>query len=142
MGFHSTEAALLVANEELKALLDNWGSAAILLLGLRVAFDTVDRAILKDRLRDLGIQDQAMDWLISFLDNRSYQVMEKECFSDSLPTICGVPHGSSLRPTMFNKYVWQLATIVQEFGISVVSYADDSVKWSQFRKSKMYPLLG
>ncbi|KAJ1179293.1 hypothetical protein NDU88_004527 [Pleurodeles waltl] len=63
MGFraqHSTESALLAGTEELKYVLDQGEAAAIILLDLSAAFDTVNHKILVQRLKEVGVQDKAL----------------------------------------------------------------------------------
>ena len=51
---HSTESALIVATELIKASVDKDGRAALILLDLFAAFDTVIHDPLIDRLEQLG----------------------------------------------------------------------------------------
>lgn len=99
---------------------------AVLLLDLSAAFDTVNHRILVQCLQDLGISGVALDWMQSFLNDRSFQVAEGEAMSTSRPPQCGVPRGSSLSPTLFNVYMAPLADIILPFGVQVVTYADDT----------------
>lgn len=128
MGFrpqHSTESALLVVTEELKVVVDQGCTAAILLLDLSAAFDTVDHGTVIRRLKEAGITGTALKWLTSFLEDMSFQLLEGEHLSDTLQISCRVPQGSALSLTLFNLYMQPLAEIEQEFGLSIVSYSDD-----------------
>lgn len=130
MGFrpqHNTESALLVVTEELKGILDQGCVAAILCLDLSAAFDTVEHNIMILGQKEAGITDIVLKWLSSFLEDRSFQIMEGEHLSDTLQISCGVPQGSALSLTLFNLYMQPLAKIVQEFGLSIVSYAVDTI---------------
>lgn len=52
--------------------------------------------------------------------------MESANLSDTFLAPHGVPQGSALSPTLFNINLTPLAQIVQEFGLAIVSYADDT----------------
>lgn len=57
-GFRSqqgTETALLVVIEETRKILDNGGCAALILLDLSAALDTVNHQLMVQRLRELGV---------------------------------------------------------------------------------------
>lgn len=75
---HGTETALLAVTEEARRILDQGGTAAIILLDLSAAFDTVNHEILLHRLTNLGVSGKAITWLRSFLADRSFQVFEAD----------------------------------------------------------------
>lgn len=123
---HGTETALLAVMEKSRRIIDTGGSAAVIMLDLSAAFDTVNHSLLVERLRKMGISGTALTWIKSFLDGRTFQVFESEAISKSWPLHCGVPQGSSLSPTLFNAYMAPLADIVSSYGVDIVTYADDT----------------
>ncbi|KAJ1110543.1 hypothetical protein NDU88_007894 [Pleurodeles waltl] len=123
---HSTETALISVTDDIRTLMDNGETVALILLDLSAAFDTVCHRTLITRLRSTGIQDQALDWIASFLVNRSRRVYLPPFRSEPTEIICGVPQGSSLSPTLFNVYMSPLANIVRKHDIIITSYADDT----------------
>lgn len=82
------------------------------LLDLSAAFDTVDYELLTHRLSEIGIKGKALQWLKSFLEERSFQVKEDNLLSDRKPLKCRVQQGLSLSPTLFNVYMQPLADVV------------------------------
>ncbi|KAJ1149023.1 hypothetical protein NDU88_001844, partial [Pleurodeles waltl] len=70
--------------------------------------------------------EQALAWFTSFLQDRSFQVLDRSFLSNKLQCRCGVPQGSALSPTLFNIYMAPLASLVESFGLALVSYADDT----------------
>ena len=80
--------------------IDNNNGVVLLLIDLSAAFDTVDHAILLERLSSrFGIRGSALAWFKSYLDNRT-QFVDIEGTSSALRELnCGVPHkGLSLAP--------------------------------------------
>ncbi|XP_077179731.1 uncharacterized protein LOC143830542 [Paroedura picta] len=71
---HGVETALVALTDDLRRQLDRGGSALLILLDLSAAFDTVDHELLARRLIDAGIQGTALQWLISFLQDRGKRV--------------------------------------------------------------------
>lgn len=123
---HSTEVALITATEELRLILDTGGNAALILVDLSAAFDTINHGLLRDRLCTIGIRGKALSLLSSFLSERSQEVATGYMVSPPFALPCGVPQGSSLSPTLFNLYVTPLASLVRSYGFALVTYADDT----------------
>jgi len=65
------------------------------LLDLSAAFDCVDHDILLQRLQiGLGMSDILLEWIRSFLTNRTQQVAFNGQLSSKQPLLFGVPQGS------------------------------------------------
>ena len=68
---HSTETALLRVVNDIHQAIDNKCEAVLVLLDLSAAFDTIDHAILLDRLRDrYGFSGTVLRWIESYLKDR------------------------------------------------------------------------
>jgi len=73
---HSTETALVKIENDILLAIDQQQCVILLLLDLSAAFDTVDHAILLDRLENrFGITGQALNWISSYFDNRNQIVL-------------------------------------------------------------------
>ncbi|KAJ1108454.1 hypothetical protein NDU88_005830 [Pleurodeles waltl] len=123
---HSTETALLAATDDIRQQMDNGETSALILLDLSAAFDTVCHRTLLTRLHEAGIQDKALNWISSFLSDRTQRVRLSPFRSKATNLICGVPQGSSLSPTLFNVYMAPLAQLARQHNLSIISYADDT----------------
>ena len=60
--------------------------------------------MLIDRLREIGLQDKALEWFQSYLSDRRIAVKIKEHVSELQVIKYGVPQGSVLGPILFNVY--------------------------------------
>jgi len=99
---HSTETAVLRVLSDLLQAVDSGDVAALVLLDLSAAFDTLDHAILCRRLRlSFGLDGSALAWFESYLHGRSQYVRRGVLRSSSLELICGVPQGSVLGHILF-----------------------------------------
>ena len=88
---HSTELAALELTDKIYLQLDKKKIPLAIFLDLSKAFDTIDHAILLDKLRYYGIRGTALMWFTSYLTNR-YQYVEFNCESSDLLEIkTGVP---------------------------------------------------
>ena len=71
----------------------------LLFLDLSAPFDSVDHDILLTRLHsNYSISGIALEWLRSYLTNRSQFALIEGCRSQSRELKCGVPQGSVLGP--------------------------------------------
>ena len=102
---HSTETALLRVISDLLSSMDKQEVTLLGLLDLSAAFDCVDHDILLTRLeRTFGITGSALNWIRSFLLDRTQQVTFRGQLSAVMKLIYGVPQGSVLGPLLFLLY--------------------------------------
>ena len=121
---HNTSLALTYLIDKVISSLEKGEYVVGIFVDLSKAFDTVNHKILLGKLFRYGVRGVALDWLSSYLSNRtqyvSYNGVDSECMSIS----CGVPQGSILGPLMFLVYINDLASICN--ALLPVMYADDS----------------
>ena len=124
---HSTETATLRVLSDLLSAVDRGDFAALVLLDLSAAFDTVDHHILLERLwRSYGITDGAYNWLASYLTGRTQCVRRGASSAGSTTLRFGVPQGSVLGPLLFVLYAAQLQGLIEQHGLTPHLYADDT----------------
>ncbi|XP_069069760.1 transcription termination factor 4, mitochondrial isoform X1 [Pleurodeles waltl] len=123
---HSTETSLIAATTDIRARLDNGETAALILLDLSAAFDTVCHHILRTRLHNAGIWDKALEWTTSFLSGRTQSVHLPPFRFEASKIICDVPQGLSLSTALFNVYMSPLAHVARQHNLNIISYANDT----------------
>lgn len=137
---HSTESAVLKIKSDIDSILDDGDAALVVLLDLSAAFDTIDHQLLLARLESVvGIKGKALEWVSSYLTNRSQSVVIGEASSKPAPLSVGVPQGSVLGPLLFLLYVLPLRAIIEHHQTLRHGYADDTQLYT--RLSIKYPEL-
>ena len=123
---HSTETAVLRVLSDILLAVDRGDLAALILLDMTAAFDTVDHDILLQRLNlSFGINADALQWFKSYLLGRTQYVRRGDSRSAIVALICGVPQGSVLGPILFIMYTADLIPVIESHGLSPHLYADD-----------------
>ena len=102
-------------------------TSLLVLLGLSTAFDTIDHAVLFQRLQHrIGIDGVALDWFKSYLSGRSQAVCINNEISDTTPLKYGLPEGSCVGPGLFPIYTLSLGDIIRRHQLNYHLYADDT----------------
>ena len=101
---HSTATALLEMYNVWLEAFDQDKLTAVVMVDLSAAFDVVDPGILVEKLRIYGFQDNAVDWIQSYLTNRNQRVYVDGALSDPQEVNIGVPQGSILGPLLYTIY--------------------------------------
>jgi hypothetical protein len=124
---HSTESALLRVLSDLFSSVDSGRISLLALLDVSAAFDTVDHAILLDRLSiSFGITGSAFDWMRSFVVGRTQTVHYCGSISQCAVVRSGVAQGSVLGPLLYVLYTADIQKLVESLGFGVHLYADDT----------------
>ena len=106
---HNTTTALIeMIDFWVEAFEDDEISAAVM-CDQSAAFDVCDHKILKDKLEIYGLQEGALAWISSYLENRKQTVYIEGKLSDIKELEdAGVPQGGTLSPLLYNLFCCDL----------------------------------
>jgi hypothetical protein len=131
--FHSVETALLRIQNDLLLAMEKRQVSALILLDLSAAFDTIDHNILLTRLSStFGICGSALQFLTSYISDRTQFVCIDSHSSDQVPLSTGVPQGSVLGPLLFTLYTTPISYLLTDLDMSFHLYADDTQLYISF----------
>ena len=140
----STVVFLLFCTEFIKNKTDINRFVTAAFLDLSKAFDSINYNVLDTKLGNLGFDESSENLLRSFVTNRPQSFIKQDCISDELMPHRGVPQGIILGPLLFNLYLNDMATKVEN-ETELMQYADETVILTfdiSIVKSKMsYPML-
>lgn len=123
---YSCETAIQTIINEWKILISEGKVIGVIFMDLKRAFETIDRNRLIEKLDQYGIRGNVLEWMESYLKNRSQRVrIGNEC-SKSMMTEYGVPQGSVLGPLLFIIYINDIIKICPE-GYNIKMFADDTL---------------
>ena len=119
----SPSLALIDLCDRISSAFDRREYAIGVFLDLSKAFDTVNHAILFDKLEHYGIRGLALEWVKSYFSERAQFVEFNNVRSSPQEISCGVPQGSILGPLFFILYVNDLNNASL---LDVILFADDT----------------
>ena len=88
------------------------------------AFDRMNHAVLFHKLDVLGFPPTFVNWIRSYLSNRTQKVLFRGALSSVIPNTSGVPQGSHLGPLLFILYINDVSSVISHSKILI--YADDA----------------
>jgi exonuclease III len=123
---HSTETLLVRLLSDIYGAIDQSQVTLLALFDVSAAFDTVDHAILLQRLSiSFGLSGNVLGWLTSFLQDRSFMVAHGSTRSTWVPAPFGLPQGSVLGPLLYIIFTADLGPLLAAAAVLSQSYADD-----------------
>lgn len=121
---------------QLLSTLNNWqncfhsdDTVNVIYTDLAKAFDKVSHPKLLEVIQSYGISGSLYNWITSFLSKRKQVVCVKQCNSELLEVISGVPQGSVIGPLLFLIYIDDVSKISCDQSL-VSLFADDAKIYS------------
>ena len=130
----STMEQLLLVYEHVAEYVDKGNVMDVILFDYSKAFDVVCHQVLLRKLSCIGIDGQLLEWLGSFLTDRTMQVCVKGQLSSQRKVLSGVPQGSVLGPLLFLIYINHIGA---ELSCSYKIFADDLKLYACVGKREM-----
>ena len=123
----NTELAMRMVTEAVYASWKRRAVTSLLQLDIKGAFDTVNHVRLLDTMRSKGYPPWVVQWLRSYLEDRTSVLKFDDEMTEPIPIKAGVPQGSPLSPILFIIYIASLYENLGSIaGLLVVGFADDT----------------
>ena len=102
-------------------------------LDLEKAYDLLWREGCLEEIHKIGVSGRLYNYILTFLQNRTFQVKINNTLSDTYIQQNGVPQGAVISPTLFNILINSIANLEDKFpAISLAQYADDLAIYIKF----------
>lgn len=130
----STSTAICNFMSSVIKSLDSKNKAMGIFYDLSKAFDNVNHQLLFSKLESFGIRGICLNWVKSYLSNRTQLVLLTEpdnfnriqnTYSQKAKVNVGVPQGSVLGPLLYLIYVTDVKNLIKP-GSELIMYADDT----------------
>lgn len=121
---HSCETQLFEIIHDLHVSVHSLRPVDAVFIDFAKAFDRVPHNRLIYKLGTININELVIEWIASFLSNRSQSVVINKHVSSPIPVKSGVPQGSVLGPVLFLLYINDLPANIQS---TIRLFADDCV---------------
>ena len=132
----STITQLLVTLNDWLFNLDNDVPTDAAYMDFRKAFDSVPHKRLINKLKAYKIDGPILNWIISFLSNRSQYVKLNNVSSSKLKVTSGVPQGSVLGPTLFIYFINDLPSVTSDTPVKI--FADDTKVYHGIQNEEIF----
>ena len=130
---HSTIDTIFKYTTDLQINKNNKANTISLYVDFKKAFDMVNHKLLLKKLKNYGIQNLALDWIRTYLTNRTQQTQIGADMSSEKEIKTEVPQGSILGPTFFLCYINDIIKVCKNS--KILLYADYTVLYKKISDS-------
>ena len=121
--------------QEIKRAFNQKESVPAVFVYFSRAYDSIWRAKLVEKLKNMNTEGNTMAWFSRFLDQSWTKVKYGETFSKYKQTKVGLSQRAVTSTTLFNDYINDLPHIVRNTKTNIRMYADDVVIWASTKNN-------
>ncbi|XP_049904317.1 insulin-induced gene 2 protein isoform X1 [Epinephelus moara] len=103
-GIGVDEAVIFLLHRALSHLEKPGSSVRIMFFDFSSAFNTIQPALLRDKLEHIGVANHLTSWILDYLTGRPQYVRTQDCVSDLVVCSTGAPQGTVLALFLFTLY--------------------------------------
>ena len=135
----STTTNLMEFSSDILAAFDSRLQVDCVYTDFSKAFDKLSHSVITFKMRKLGFPSSIINWVTSYLSDRSYKVVFRGKESRSINASSGVPQGSHLGPLLFILAIDDVSLVLKN--ARVLIYADDMKIYSTIKSYRDAELL-